>query len=297
MDSAEPARRSGPVDRGLLRYAAAARGYLATTVAAGLAGTGLILAQAGLLAWVLSAAATGTPAAALTAPLAGLAGVLAARALIGFGGEAAALRAAAAVKSQFRRHLADRALLAGAAVPGEPGGGRAGGRDGSVPGGGVAEPGRDAELTALATRGLDGLDAYFARYLPQLVLALLVPAAVLIAIGLADWLSALIIAVTLPLVPVFGVLVGLHTRARARRQWLALARLGGHFLDVVEGLPTLRVFGRARHQEHAIAEMTGQYRAATMSTLRVAFLSALVLELTATLATALVAVEVGLRLL
>ncbi len=273
------------MDRGLLRYAAAARGYLATTVAAGLAGTGLILAQAGLLAWVLSAAATGTGAAQLAAPLAGLAGVLAARAVIAWGGEGAALRAAAAVKSQFRRHLAGRALLAGPGTPAGP------------DGGGAPEPGRDAELTALATRGLDGLDAYFARYLPQLVLACLVPAAVLIAVGLADWLSALIIAVTLPLVPVFGALVGLHTRARARRQWLALARLGGHFLDVVEGLPTLRIFGRARHQEQAIAEMTGQYRAATMSTLRVAFLSALVLELTATLATALVAVEVGLRLL
>jgi ATP-binding cassette subfamily C protein CydD len=266
------AARPRPVDRRLLRCAAAARGGLAITVALGLAGTGLILAQAGLLARLLAGAATGTGVAALAGPLIALAAVLAARAAVSYGGEAAALRAAAAVKSQLRRRLIARSL-AGRPPPG------------------------DADLATLATRGLDGLDAYFARYLPQLVLACLVPAAVLITIGLADWVSAVIIAVTLPLVPVFAVLVGLQTRARTRRQWALLARLGGHFLDVVEGLPTLRIFGRARIQETTIAEMTDRYRAATMATLRVAFLSALVLELAATLATALVAVEVGLRLL
>jgi len=106
-----------------------------------------------------------------------------------------------------------------------------------------------------------------------------------------------IIAVTLPLIPVFAVLVGLHTRARTQRQWQLLARLGGHFLDVVEGLPTLKVFGRAKAQADVIKDVTAGYRSATMATLRVAFLSALVLELAAALATALVAVEVGLRLL
>ena len=102
---------------------------------------------------------------------------------------------------------------------------------------------------------------------------------------------------TLPLIPVFTVLVGLPARARARRQWLLLARLGGHFLDVVEGLTTLKVFGRAEPQAEVIGRVTDAHRTATMSVLRVAFLSALVLELTAALATALVAVEVGLRLL
>jgi ATP-binding cassette subfamily C protein CydD len=153
------------------------------------------------------------------------------------------------------------------------------------------------EIIAVATRGLDGLDPYFARYLPQLVLACLVPAAVLATVAAADWISAVIIAVTLPLIPVFAVLVGLHTRARTQRQWELLARLGGHFLDVVEGLPTLKVFGRAKPQADVIRDVTAGYRTATMATLRVAFLSALVLELAAALATALVAVEVGLRLL
>jgi ATP-binding cassette, subfamily C, bacterial CydD len=265
------------VDPRLLRHASAARGYLVVTVLLGLAGTALILAQAGLLARLLSGAATGTRVAALAGPLIALALVLAGRAATSYGGEVAALRAAAAVKSQLRRRLIGSLLRRSPSRP---------------------APGQtDGELATLATRGLDGLDAYFARYLPQLVLAAGVPVAVLIRVALADWLSALIIAVTLPLVPVFAVLVGLNTRARTRRQWALLARLGGHFLDVVEGLPTLRVFGRARVQETTIADITDRYRGATMATLRVAFLSALVLELAATIATALVAVEVGLRLL
>jgi len=291
-------RRPRPLDPRLLRYASAARGCLALTVAAGLAGTGLILAQAGLLARVLAGAATGTGIAALATPLIALAAVLAARSALSYGGEAAALRAAALVKSQLRRRLLDHAFRL---TPGtrSPGGGSPGaGSPGAAgPPPGPVAAGSGAELATLATRGLDGLDAYFARYLPQYVLACLVPAAVLIRVTMADWLSGVIIAVTLPLVPLFAVLVGLQTRARTRQQWAALARLGGHFLDVVEGLPTLRVFGRGHAQETAIADITRQYRSTAMGTLRIAFLSALVLELTASLATALVAVEVGLRLL
>ena len=126
---------------------------------------------------------------------------------------------------------------------------------------------------------------------------MLVPAAVIARIAVADWVSAVIIAVTLPVVPVFAVLVGLHTKARTQRQWQLLARLGGHFLDVVEGLPTLKLFGQGKRQADVIGRVTGEHRQATMATLRQAFLSALVLDLAATLATALVAVEVGLRLL
>jgi ATP-binding cassette subfamily C protein CydD len=274
-----PAARAGwqrAVDPRLLRQAQAARGYLVVTIGLGLAGALLILAQAGLLAHALATAARGIGTAALAGTLLALLAVVLGRALVTGSGEAAALRAAAAVKSQLRRALAGHALRLGPRwLAGQP-------------------PG---ELAALATRGLDGLDPYFARYLPQLVLAVLVPAAVLARVLAADWISAVIIAVTLPLIPLFAVLVGWHTKASTRRQWRQLATLAGHFLDVVEGLPTLKVFGRARHQEKVIAEVTGRYRAMTMATLRVAFLSALVLELAAAVATALVAVEVGLRLL
>jgi ATP-binding cassette subfamily C protein CydD len=120
---------------------------------------------------------------------------------------------------------------------------------------------------------------------------------VLARVAFTDWISAVIIAVTLPLIPLFGILIGWHTRAQTQRQWQLLARLGGHFLDVVAGLPTLKLFGRARAQAEVIGEVTRAHRKATMAALRVAFLSALALELTAALATALVAVEIGFRLL
>ena len=129
------------------------------------------------------------------------------------------------------------------------------------------------------------------------MLSVAVPVAVLATVTATDWISGLVIAVTLPLVPLFAVLVGLHTKTQTRRQWRLLAQLSGHFLDVVQGLPTLKVFGRAKAQEQVIARVTGEHRAAAMATLRVAFLSALVLELSAAVATALVAVETGLRLL
>jgi ATP-binding cassette, subfamily C, bacterial CydD len=265
-----------PFDPRLARHAAAARGYLMVTVALGLAGTGLILAQAGLLAHALASAAAGPAAGALAGTLAALLIVLAARAAASYGGEAAALRAAATVKSQLRERLTAQVVRLGPSWLSRE---------------------RPGEIITLATRGLDALDAYFARYLPQLVLACLVPVAVLIRVAFADWISAVVIAATLPLIPVFAVLTGLHTKSRTQRQWALLARLGGHFLDVVEGLPTLKVFGRAKAQAQIVRQATDAHRGATMRTLRTAFLSAFVLELAATLATAVVAVEVGLRLL
>ncbi len=113
----------------------------------------------------------------------------------------------------------------------------------------------------------------------------------------ADWISAVIIAVTIPLIPLFMSLVGASTKVRMARQMRLLQRLAGHFLDVVAGLPTLKVFGRAKAQVAAIRDITDHYRTATMATLKVAFLSSLILELLATISVALVAVAVGLRLL
>ncbi len=153
------------------------------------------------------------------------------------------------------------------------------------------------ELATLTTRGLDALDDYVARYLPQLVLAVLVPIAVLVVVLDADWLSALIIALTLPLIPVFMALVGWQAQDHTRKQWRLLNRLGGHFLDAVEGLPTLAIFRRARAEAALVRRTSEAHREATMRTLRIAFLSALVLELLATLSVALVAVQIGIRLL
>ncbi|KOV76682.1 ABC transporter ATP-binding protein/permease [Nocardia sp. NRRL S-836] len=156
---------------------------------------------------------------------------------------------------------------------------------------------RAGEVATLVTRGVHDVTPYVVGYLPQQVLAVTVPLAVVVRLAFADLTAALTILVTLPLLPVFGALVGAHTRERTARQWDALAALGGHFLDVVKGIGTLRAFGRAQAQSATVRELAARHLAETMSALRVAFLSAFVLELVATMSVALVAVPVGLRLL
>ncbi|QYN31883.1 thiol reductant ABC exporter subunit CydD [Pseudonocardia sp. DSM 110487] len=261
-----------PLDPRLVRSTAAVRVHLAVTVVCGFAATALILLQAWLVARVIGGATAGALD-ALGGAVAAVGAVALARAALTYGAETAALRSATRVKSDLRRRLV-RHVAAGDPATTDAG-----------------------ELATLATRGLDALDDYVARYLPQLVLAVLVPVAVLVVVFRADWISGLVIALTLPLIPVFMALVGMHTQERTRRQWHLLERLGGHFLDVVEGLPTLAVFRRAKAEAALIRRVTEAHREATMRTLRVAFLSAFVLELLATLAVALVAVEIGLRLL
>jgi ATP-binding cassette subfamily C protein CydCD len=265
-----------PVDPRLLRYARTTRVFLAGSVLLGVAGAGLIVAQAVLIADVVAGGfREGEGVGELRGTLLWLVAVAAGRALVGWLTELCAHRAGAAVKSQLRGRLLERATALG---PGWLTGRRSG------------------ELTTLATRGIDALDDYFARYLPQLGLAVVVPAVVLARILSADWVSALTIALTLPLIPLFMVLVGWATRDRMDRQWKLLARLSGHFLDVVAGLPTLKVFGRAKAQADNIRAITGEYRRATLKTLRIAFLSSFVLELLATISVALVAVGIGMRL-
>ncbi|MFD8543521.1 thiol reductant ABC exporter subunit CydD [Streptomyces sp. NPDC059649] len=261
-----------PVDPRLLRYAHATRGFLIAVVLLGLAGAGLVVGQAMLIAEiVVGAFRHGLGPGGLATPLALLAAVSVGRGLVSWLTELAAHRASAAVKSELRMRLVERAAR--------------------------QRPERaTGELTTLATRGIDALDDYFSRYLPQLGLAVVVPAAVLARIVTGDWISALTIVLTLPLIPLFMILIGWATQSRMDRQWRLLARLSGHFLDVVEGLPTLKVFGRAKAQAAAIRTITGEYRRATLRTLRIAFLSSFALELLATISVALVAVGIGMRL-
>jgi thiol reductant ABC exporter CydD subunit len=163
----------------------------------------------------------------------------------------------------------------------------------------LARPGAgpNGARVTLLTRGLDAVDPFFAGYVPQLVAACVVPPVVLVRLGAADWVSAVVVAVTVPLVPVFGALVGVSTAQWTGRQWGLLRRLGGHLRDVVAGLSTLRAFGRAGHQSVVVRRLAEEHRRATMGALRVAFLSSLVVELVCSLSVALVAVPVGLRLL
>ncbi|MGW8352910.1 thiol reductant ABC exporter subunit CydD [Streptomyces wedmorensis] len=265
-----------PIDPRLLRYARATRVFLVAVVVLGLIGAALVVAQAMFIAEiVVGAFQKGQSVSDLTTPLLLLVGVAAARGLVSWLTELAAHRASAAVKSELRGRLLGRAAALG---PGWLSGQKTG------------------SLIALATRGVDALDDYFARYLPQLGLAVVVPVAVLARIVTEDWVSAAIIVVTLPLIPVFMILIGWYTQARMDRQWKLLSRLSGHFLDVVAGLPTLKIFGRAKAQAESIRAITSEYRQATMRTLRIAFLSSFALELLATLSVALVAVTIGMRL-
>ncbi|MEU8385450.1 thiol reductant ABC exporter subunit CydD [Streptosporangium sp. NPDC048865] len=247
----------------------AVRRHLAVCLAAAVLTGLLVLVQAELLAGVLSGRFA-------TSALILLALVVGVRALLTLAQGAAAGRMTTGVKSALRHRLLARLRDLGPVGPASR---------------------RSGEVVTLTGRGLDALDPYLSGYLPAAAVAGVVPIAVLVRLFTADLASAVIVLVTLPLIPIFGALVGMHTRAVTERQWRALSRLGGHFLDVVRGLPTLRAFGRARYQAEVIRRVADAHRAATMRTLRVAFLSSLVLELAASLSLALVAVPVGLRLL
>jgi ATP-binding cassette subfamily C protein CydCD len=155
---------------------------------------------------------------------------------------------------------------------------------------------RTGAIAAAATTGLDALDVYFARYLPQMVLGTAIPIMVLAFLVVNDPISALIVAVTLPLIPLFMWLIVTGAQVRIDRRWALLQRLSAYFLDVIQGLPTLRIFGRAGAHVERIRDVTEAYRRTTMSTLSIAFLSSLVLESLASLATAMVAAAIGIRL-
>ena len=150
-------------------------------------------------------------------------------------------------------------------------------------------------LISLMTTGLDALDGYYSKYLPQLVLAVIVPAVLATAIGLNDLTSLVIVVVTIPLIPVFMALIGWRTEAAVAKRFKVATRLANHFADLVAGLPTLQVFGRARAQLEGLRRTEAANRSETMRTLRISFLSSFILELLATLSVALVAVTVGFR--
>ena len=193
-----------------------------------------------------------------------------------WGSDVAAQRVAGEVKSDLRQRLTAHLLALGPAY-------------------GRLE--RSGELTNTALEGVEALDAYFSGYLPQLAMAALVPLTIFFFIVPLDVVSALVLLFTAPLIPVFMVLIGSQADALTRRQWTSLSRMSAHFLDVLQGLTTLKILGRSRQQVEVIALISDRFRRTTLGVLRVAFLSALVLEMVATISVAVVAVEVGLRLL
>lgn len=263
------------LDPRLLRRTRSARPLLAVETGLGIITALAILVQATLLARIVARSFAGAALSALKLDFVLLVGAFVVRAVCAWGMEVAGRRAAWSVLSELRMAMVERRL-----------------RNQPVTVDGV----QSAEVATIAVQGVEALEGYFARYLPQAVLASVVPLLVVAWVALVDVEAAVIMALTLPLVPVFMWLIGRYSEHRTSERWRALRQLSTHFLDVVRGLPTLRAYGRAHQQALAIHEVSDRYRSTTMETLRVSFLSGSVLELAATVGVALVAVATGLRL-
>jgi ATP-binding cassette subfamily C protein CydD len=265
-----------PVDPRLLRYARAARGFFVLIAVIGLAHTAVIVVIAWLLTTAITGAIDGMPLPALGATLGWLAVAFAVRAVLLWLREWASARAAARVAAQLRAGLVD--------AVGRLGPGWLGTRN-------------TAQLAVTAGRGLDALDAYFGRYLPQLVLTVIATPAIVLVMWWQDWISGLTVLLTLPLIPIFMVLIGLATRSVQKRQWQTLTHLAARFSDTVQGLSTLIVFGRQRRAAASIERVTDDYRRETMRVLRISFMSGFALEFLASISVAIIAVSIGFRLL
>ena len=242
------------LDQRLVRRARPVRHLLVLDAVLGASSAAFVLLQAVLIARVVALAFSGASLSAVSFDLVLLGLAFAGRSILSWGFEVAGRRAASTVLSELRLELVERRLR-------------------SQP---LALDGAEAgEIAATAVQGVEGLEAYFARYLPQVVLALVVPVAVLGLAVAIDPISAGLMLLTLPLVPVFMWLIGRYTEERTRERWLALRLLSTHFLDVVRGLPTLRAFNRGQAQAAVLDRIGERYRETTIGTLRVAFLSGL----------------------
>jgi ATP-binding cassette subfamily C protein CydD len=266
-----------PIDPRLLRQARSARAFLALSVLIGVLQVGCVLvfswAVAQAVAGMLMAHATWSESLGLVTLAAAAQGL---RALLAHGWNTSSAVAAARVKRELRERLARHLRRLGP--------GWLAGRS-------------SAQLATVYGRGLDALDGYFSRFLPQLVLTAIAVPVYLVVLWCEDRASGIIVAVTLPLIPVFMILIGWYTQRVQQAEWDVSRALAGHFVDVVRGLGTLKVFGRQWHQRDVITGVTDAYRVRTMRVLAVSFMSGFVLELAATLAVALVAVSIGTRLI
>lgn len=262
-----------PVDPRLLRYARAARGFFVASALIGVLQTATTIA----FAWLLTDAVTGALAGRdVTASLLALLGVVFVRGTLIAASDAAGSRAAAKTGSQLRAAVIDAVRRLGP--------------------GWLAQR-NQASLAVTAGHGLEALDAYFARYIPQLVLTAIATPVLLAVMWWQDWPSGLTATLALPLIPIFLILIGMATRVVQRRQWQTLQRLAARFADTVQGLSTLRLFGREQRAADSIENTADDYRRETMKVLRFSFLSGFAMELLASLAVALIAVTIGFRLL
>ncbi len=258
-----------------MRYARSARRYIAATAVTGMATAALVVAQAFLVSGAVGAViSNGAGPTAVRGLLLALGGVVVARALVVLLQEVHAHRSAAGTIIELRRLVLEHAA-------------RLGPRWQAVHG---------TEAATLLTRGLDDLEPYFTRYLPQLVLAATVTPATVLVLITQDWPAAVAVVCTLPLIPIFMILIGRMTQSVSQERLEAMQVLGDQVLDLISGLPTLKALGREQKPAERVRALGRSYRRTTMSTLRIAFLSGAVLEFITTLSVAIIAVEIGFRL-
>jgi len=263
-------------DKRLVREGRPVWGFLFLTVGLGIGIALLAVAQAWFFSRVVAMIfLEGATLKAAGSSLIMILGIIALRAVLQWFSEICAHEAASCIKESLRQHLMNHILALGPLY---------------------ARGERAGEIITTAVEGIESLEEYFSRYLPQLVLATGIPLLILGFVFPRDWKSGLILLLTGPLIPIFMILIGKLAEKKSLQQWRQLSWMSAHFLDVLQGLTTLKVFGKSKDQAQVIERVSDSFRKSTLSVLRVAFLSALMLEFLATISTALVAVTIGLRL-
>ena len=265
-----------PFDPRLLRYSRSSRGFIFATVAIGFLGAILVIAQAFLLVDLICKFFQQKKTFdEVRTEVIWLAAIFVGRGLLSFVNDRVAAVASSKMRNELRSAVMKKTLENNGSDTSELG---------------------SAGLAVLVTKGINNLDGYFAKFLPQLFIATIVPLSVGATIAWRDWKSGVIILLTIPLIPIFGILIGRFTASATEKKWQTLGLLSGYFLDLLSGITTLKVFGREKLQDEKLKNVGEQYRSETMQVLRISFLSSLALELIATLSVALLAVTIGLRL-
>jgi len=270
------AKQNATISRWLEAQRARSGHWLFLGVGLGWLGGLLIIAQAWLLALVVDAVLFSAAGLTEVGPwLWAMLGLFPLRAALAWGSEQAAFRGALGVKLHLRAALYRRLQELGPVRLGME---------------------RSGDIANSLTDGVEALEAYYARYLPAIALMAAVPLSILACLGPIDWVSGLVLLGTAPLIPLFMILIGKGAERLNQRQWRRLAHLSAHFLDVIQGLSTLKLLNASRREAQVVARISDDYRRSTMAVLRVAFLSSLTLEFFATVSIAIVAVSVGFRL-
>lgn len=265
-----------PFDPRLLRYSRSSRGFIFAIVVIATLGALLTIGQAALLVDLICKFFQRKRSFnSLQAEVVALAVIFVGRALLAYINDGVSARASTKIRNDLRIQVMEKVLASGGSE--------------------IADLG-SAGLAVLVTKGINNLDGYFAKFLPQLFIAVIVPLSAGSVIAARDWKSGLIVLLTIPLIPIFGILIGRFTASATEKKWQTLGVLSGYFLDLLSGLTTLKVYGREKLQSKRLRDVGEQYRRETMQVLRISFLSSLALELIATLSVALLAVTIGLRL-